>query len=123
MTIIEAINRIDALKPNNYSQDDKVGWLSKLDGIIKEQIIDTHEDAAVTEFKGYDNDTNLSAELLVPSPYDDIYIRWIEAQIDYNNGEYSKYNNAMAMYNTSYSEYEKHYNRSHMPKGNKLKYF
>ena len=44
MTIIEAINRIDELKPNNYTYLEKIGWLSKLDGAIKKNIIDTHED-------------------------------------------------------------------------------
>ena len=123
MTIIEAINRIDSLKPNNYSQDDKVAWLSKIDGIIKEKVIDTHEGGEDVVFEGYGPDTNTSTELLVPAPYDDLYMRWLEAQIDYANGEYGKYNNSMTMYNAAYAEYDNHYNRSHMPKGEKLSYF
>ena len=123
MTIIEAINRIDSLKPNNYSQDDKVAWLSKIDGIIKEKIIDTHEGGDGIVFDGYDTDTNTATELLVPAPYDDLYVRWLEAQIDYANSEYGKYNNSMTMYNAAYAEYENYYNRCHMPKGKKLKYF
>ena len=122
MTIIEAINRIDALKPNNYSQDDKVGWLSKLDGIIRAEIIDTHEGAEDTVFNGYDSTTNLSTELLVPAPHDELYVKWLEAQIDYANGEIGKYNNSMSMYNSFYGEFEKYYNRKHMPKGSKFKY-
>ena len=42
MTIIEAINKNDLLKPNNFTQMDKIIWLSTLDGIIKKEIIDTH---------------------------------------------------------------------------------
>ena len=61
-------------------------------------------------------------ELLVSTPHDDIYIRWLEAQIDYANGEYGKYQNAMAMFNAAYSNYERYYNRNHMPKGTKFKY-
>lgn len=49
MTIIEAINIIDVLKPNTYSQSDKIGWLSTLDGLIKKKIIDTHEGATKEE--------------------------------------------------------------------------
>lgn len=123
MTIIEAINRIDALKPNNYTQDDKIGWLSKLDGIIKADIIDTHEGAENIEFKGYDSNTSPSEKLLVPSPYDEMYIKWLEAQIDYANSEIGKYNNSMAMYNSFFGEFEKYYNRHNMPKGTKFKYF
>ena len=123
MTIIEAVNRIDTVKPNNYSQHDKVAWLSKIDGIIKAEIIDTHEGGENIIFNGYDADTDIQTNLLVSAPHDDLYVRWLEAQIDYANGEYSKYNNSMAMFNTEYSTYERHYNRLHMPKGEKLKYF
>ena len=123
MTIIEAINHIDSLKPNNYTQDDKVTWLSRIDGIIKEKVIDTHEGGEDITFDGYDTNTNTSTELLVPAPYDELYLRWLEAQIDYANGEYKKYNNSMTMYNSAYIEYENHYNRTHMPKGKKLKFF
>lgn len=122
MKIIEAIQKVDALKPNNYSQEDKIKWLSTLDGIIKNEIIDTHEGADKVKFKGYDI-SSLEAELIVPAPYDDIYIKWLEAQINYNNSEIGKYNNSMAMYNSAYGTYERYYNRNHMPKGNKFKYF
>ena len=123
MTIIEAINKIDALKPNNYTQADKIGWLSTLDGIIKKEIIDTHEGADAVSFKGYGATTALDTVLLVPAPYDDVYVRWLEAQIDYANGEYGKYNNSMALYNTAYVTYERYYNRNNMPLGKKFKFF
>ena len=123
MTIIEAINKIDALKPNNYSQSDKIGWLSTLDGIIKKEIIDTHEGADTVIFNGYDAATALDTVLIAPAPYDDVYIRWLEAQIDYANGEYGKYNNSMALYNTAFSAYERYYNRTNMPIGRKFKFF
>ena len=123
MKILEAITKIDALKPNTYTQTDKIKWLSNLDGIIKTQIIDTHEGAEDIVFNGYDDDINLNTELLVPDTYSDVYIRYLEAQIDYANGEYGKYNNSMAMYNTAYSAFERFYNRTHMPKGKKFKFF
>lgn len=123
MTIIEAINKTDALKPNNYSQEEKAEWLSVLDGIIKKNIIDTHDGGSSTAFSGYDIETNTDAVLLVKPPYDEIYIRWLEAQIDYANGEYGKYNNSMLMYNNAYSAFERYYNRNYMPIGTKFKYF
>ena len=123
MTLIEAINRIDVLKPNTYSQQEKVKWLSTIDGIIKKEIIDTHEGADKVVFVGYDDNTNLATELLVPAPYDDVYTRWLEAQIDYANGEYARYNNGVQAYNDAYSAYFKYYNRTHMPIGKKFKFF
>lgn len=123
MTIIEAINKIDSLKPNNYTQEDKIAWLSTLDGIIKTEIIDTHEGAESVTFNGYEADTALDTVLLVPFPYDDVYLKWLEAQIDYTNGETSRYTNSMIMYNTAYSSFERYYNRTHMPKGKSFKFF
>lgn len=123
MTIMEALYRVDELKPNSFSQIEKIKWLSELDGMVKSEIINTHEGGEDIVFNGYSEDTALTTELLIPAPYDEIYIKWLEMQIDYNNGEYGKYNNSMAMYNTSYSAYERHYNRTHMPIGKKFKFF
>lgn len=172
MKIIEAINRLDALKSNTYTQPEKIDWLSRLDSMVKKQIIDTHEcddkEKAITEyiqaniaaheeavveymkvhevsreeaeknvefreikykeanehikatrndifFTGYNEDTDLQTELLVPAPYDEVYLRWMEAQIDYHNGEYDKYNNAIIMFNTAFEAYAAYYNQHHMP--------
>ena len=126
MTLLEAINRIDVLKPNGYSQAEKIQWLSNLDGIVKREIIDTHErneGEEVVTFNDYTEETSLTTKLLVPAPYDDVYLRYLEMQIDYANGEYGKYNNSMAMYDTAYSTFQRYYNRTHMPKGRKYKFF
>jgi hypothetical protein len=113
--IIEAITRLDALKFNTYTQTDKVEWLSGLDNMVKKHIIDTHEGAEGVIFTGYDESTDLQTELLVPAPHDEMYLRWMEAQIDYHNGEYDKYNNAIIMFNTVYEAYQSYYTRTHLP--------
>lgn len=123
MTIIELITDVDALKPNGYEQPYKVQWLSQLDSRVKQDIIDTHEGGEDVVFNGYNDDTPIDTELLIPHPYDEVYRFWLEAQIDYANGEYTKYNNSMAMFNTAYSAFERYYNRTHMPKGKELKFF
>ena len=122
MTIMEAINRIDAVKPNSYSQDEKILWLNTLDAMVKGSIIDTHEGGEVA-FDGYTADTSHTTQLLVPAPYDEMYLFWLESKIDYWNGEMARYNNSISMFNSVYVEYEKYYNRTHMPKGKKFKFF
>lgn len=116
MTIIDAIAKLDARKHNTYSQEDKVDWLSRLDLMVKNQIIDTHEGAEEFSFSGYDDSTDLHTVLLVPAPFDDIYLRWMEAQIDYCNGETDRYNVSIIMYNTAYEAYSNYYHRTHMPR-------
>lgn len=123
MTIIEAIALVDNLKPNTYTQDDKIRWLSKLDGVVKAEIIDTHEGGSEVSFRGYDENTPLETVLLVPAPYDDVYRFWLEAQIDYTNADFDKYNNSSMRYNAEYSAFERHYNRTHKPITHRLKFF
>ena len=123
MTIIEAINYIDVLKPNTYSQTEKVRWLSRLDGRVKKEIIDTHEVGEDVVFSEYTDETPLDTVLLIPHPYDEVYALWLEAQIDYANAEYARYNNSISMFNTSYAAFENYYNRNHMPKGQCFKFF
>jgi hypothetical protein len=115
MKIIDAITGLDALKFNTYSQEMKIQWLSRLDSMVKRQIIDTHEGAEAVSFSGYTATTPTDTILLVPAPYDEMYPRWMEAQIDYHNGEYDKYNNSITMFNTIFENYAAHYNQNHMP--------
>lgn len=123
MKIREAIERIDSQKHNVYSQNEKIAWLSRLDFLVKTLIIDAHEGAETVEFTGYNDRTDMETELLVPAPFDEVYLRWLEAQMDYSSGEYDKYNNAILMYQTSYDSYANYYRRTHMPKSTAIKYF
>lgn len=128
MTLMGAIIRIDSVKPNRYDETEKIKWLSTLDGIVKKEVIDTHEKCGHCDLcnlihrygedvvnKGYDENTGLATTLLIPHPYDEVYIRWLEAQIDYANGEYGKYNNSITMFNTAYTSFVNYYNRDHKP--------
>ena len=115
MTIMEALNRTDAVKPNGYGQTEKINWLSALDGDIKTKIFDTHEGPSLS-FSGYDEQTPLYTELLVPAPYDVVYLYYLSMQIDYANGELSKYNNSALMFNSAYADLERYCNRTLMPK-------
>ena len=122
MTLREAIDRIDSLKHNTYTTAEKVEWISRLDGLVKNQIIDTHEDGENIEFNGYTVEADMERELLIPAPYDDAYIKWLEAKIDYYNGEIARYNNSVMMYQAVYDDYQRYYNRNHMPKGQIFKF-
>ena len=114
MTIAEAISKVDALKPNTYSTKDKIDWLSSLDARVKRQIIDAHESTKPTFFYGYD-ENDMDTDLLAAAPYDEMYLRWLEAMIDYHNSDDDRYNNAIILFNSAYNGYKKHYTRTHMP--------
>lgn len=122
MNIIEAINEVDSLLPGNgVSETDKRRWLSRFDGNVKNSVIDLHEGGEDILFDNYTDDTPGDTELLVPHPYDDVYIFLLEAMVHYANGETARYNNAMAQHLNQFESYKKWYTRTHMPKGRRLK--
>ena len=122
MTIGEAIDRIDSLKHNIFTLAEKIAWLSRLDGLVKQEILDTCEGEEVP-FAGYDTQTDRNTPLLVGAPHDELYLRYLEAQMDYANGEIDRYNNAIAMFQASFDRFSNHYRRSHMPKKTAFRYF
>ena len=114
MTIKEAIDLVDKLKPNQYSENLKIKWLSKLDGQIYKEVFLTHEGNPVENFVGYD-EASQETELLVSYPYEDIYNYFLQAQIDKENGEIAKYNQSITQYNNAFLAFQNYYNRTHMP--------
>ena len=122
MKIREAIAQVDENLANVCAPKSKIGWLSLLDHRVKTKIVDTHEDGEKILFDGYDTETDPETELLVYAPYDEMYLRWLEAQIHYVNQEEDRYNNAMDIFNRLWVEFRNDYNRKHMPLGCRLKF-
>lgn len=116
MTIKECIDIVDTLKPNAYTVEDKVRWLSFIEAIIINEVLKTHEgyDGRYDLFEGYSAD-KLTVTLIVPSPHDRLYTAYLQMHIDRENGESSRYNNSVATYNAYMTEYRKYYNKTHMP--------
>lgn len=125
MTITDAIAELNKNKPNMYDDEYKIRWLSRLDSRIYETIIQTHQlndGETVTAFTPYTaNEPN--RELLVGEPYDEMYVRFLEAQIDYSNKEFESFNNSNAVFESLFAAFRSAYTRSHMPKGVNKTYF
>lgn len=115
MTIQDALTRADHLRHNSYSQEEKIDWLSRLDGKIKLLILDALE-GEKTDFSGYDGDTPMQTQLLVGKPFEEIYLYWLEAQICYRDGEIGDYNAAIAQYNRLYGALADSCRKQNMPK-------
>ena len=116
MTIMDAITRLDTLKFNTFTQAEKIDWLSASDWRIYREVLQPCLGDAAAPFSGYDENTPPETQLLVPPPFEELYLRWMEAQIDYHNGEYHKYNNAVALYNRAFGAYQSHYIQQCRPK-------
>ena len=125
MTIHDAIAEVDSLKSNMFGEKDKIRWLSRLEARIYQEIICTHqrnEGEEEISFTGYGEDDG-EKELIVGQPHDELYLHWLEAQIDYHNMEYDSFNNSNAVFDAVFSSFRNAYNQSHMPKGTRKIYY
>lgn len=120
MRLCHAIARFDTLYPNNFSYHEKLKWLSDLDGIIFSDIFSGYEDSPVTEFEGYTINTDKNTKLLVPFPYDDIYIKYLCTECDCANGDSIRYQNSSALFNYAYSRFFDNFNRTHKAKETRI---
>lgn len=115
MTIIEAINKVDKIVPNNqYTRNEKIEWLNNIDHQIKQEIIDIREGAEeYKDFDGYTAETPEDTELIIGVPYDEFYIFYLKAQIHLYNGEMNRYNPALDTYTQMLGQWRNYYNRKH----------
>lgn len=125
MTVHEAIAEADLLKPNMFGEAEKIKWLSRLETRIYEEVICTHkynEGEEPITFNGL-KEGDGEKELLVGQPYDEMYIHWLEAMIDYHNMETEGFNNANAVFESVYGSFRNAYNQSHRPKSARKRFF
>ena len=115
MRIDEIIAKVDDLSPNQYTVEQKIGWLSSLDGQIFDDVILTHDGAGMAFYppEGYDTD---ECELIVQAPFaEDLYVYYLLSRIAEFNSETAKYNQYAARYNAAYNEWTGWYNHTHRP--------
>lgn len=118
MTLNDAIEKVDSVKPNAYSAEEKTAWISELDGKIYAELLTTHRAKDVPEtFSAYVYPTDKDRELLASFPYDGIYMLYVMAQIDFHNADIGRYNNSIQAFYTAWSDYSNAYTRTYMPKG------
>ena len=114
MKAMDIIDRVDLLEPNQYSPEQKLHWLSTLDGRIFEELIADAE----PERERPELYSSGQEELLVGYPYgEDLYYYYLQAMIAAENAETQRYNKRMTLFNSVLSEYQSRYIRSHAPRG------
>lgn len=136
MTANKAIETVDRLRPNSYSEEDKLRWINTLEGATKRLVLQwdekylnglkaQYEAGQITEdeYKALVDATkplvypdDLDKELLISEPFDDVYGLYLESMIDFYNREYGNYNNSAAMFDARYDSYKKAYIREHRVK-------
>jgi hypothetical protein len=117
MTINEVLNEVDNIAKNNaVDREQKIKWLDRLDKTIFNDLIQYKENQ-IESFDGYTINTDEDTTLLVKSPYDELYVYYILAQINLVQQEVKYYNNNIAVYQDKYRNYRDYLNRSYKSKG------
>lgn len=99
MKIKRLVGLLADLSPHPYSDSVVLMWLNQCENSILTDVFllapeETVEYEEVTE-----------QELLVPHPYDKLYLPYLQAQVAHANQEYDLYANLMALYNAYRYEY------------------
>jgi len=113
MTIKQAIQLSDDVKPNAFLERAKYQWLNELEGrVALNTFLMAGAELRFFQYR-YPDDGDL--ELLVLPPHDGIYPAYLNAQIDKLNGEYDKYQNSMAAYNALFGDFTRWFARVYEP--------
>ena len=95
MTVAQVIQVVDEVKPNAFSNEEKTRWLNEAEGMVQTEVF--------LFASSYEQDKDV--ELLAQPPHDKLYPAYLEARVDYANGEYEKYQNTMQMFNAFFGEF------------------
>lgn len=98
--VIEALRNLVRVKREGFA-------------VVNGRVISWVTDAP---FTGYTEATDGDTVLLAPYPYDDVYVKYLAAQIDIVNQEMQKYQNDMILFNAAYDTMTSWWNRNYMPK-------
>lgn len=91
MKINEAIRLAVELTGQVVADEALIRWLSELDGRLAFEFYRTDSWAP------YDPEEDTEAELLVPFPWDNLYVHHLAAMTYFSNGEYDRYENELVM--------------------------
>ena len=135
MKVREIIATVKQVKPNQYDDALLIQWLSDQElslydalfcnyAATREEMDAARVAAGLMPENAYDKNMpppcprpidpeDTERELAVPAPYDDIYVLWLCAKIDYTNSEIDRYTNSGTYYNTRVQAFMNHFNRTH----------
>lgn len=134
-TVAQIIEQYNAERPNQTDDAVKVTWLRKCEQMLINEIYVQHEHDLEDEtrqelnvegstliiesagsFEDHISNFDMDTALLVPEPYDDLYIYYLDQRIAFNANDKARYNTAVTMYNNALLTYQQYFNRTYETK-------
>lgn len=110
----DIIALVDSYRPNHFEEQLKLWWLVTLDGKIAVELM-LMDAQSVREMMDCEYPEGLDHEPLVGFPHEELYLHYLEAKIDYANGEFNDYSNSMQSFNAAYSSFANWFLNHHDP--------
>lgn len=103
MRLSECIESVNREKPNGFETEDLTRYINEIEAVCLEYLGIPRTDRAEYDWK-----EDGHRMLLVPAPYDVLYLSFLKAKIDYANEEYESYSNNQAQFEEDLDEWKKY---------------
>lgn len=122
MTIQEAIELFERLMNQPFDKDLLIMWLAELDGMAIREIFSGYDGSpAGPDWEPYVPGEDPQTVLLIPAPYDSVYLDYLKMKCDSWNKE-SSYNNSAKAFNNAYMTFGDYWRRTHLHKQPYMKF-
>ena len=118
MTARELLTTIDQMRPNAFTDREKLQFLNTIEGRIYTEILNRADGNDLTFIPITEGEEE--RELIVPIPYTDLYIYYMGAMIDFYNGDSGRYNDTVVLYNDAWENFAAYYRENNKPKQTNL---
>lgn len=118
MNVRELLAHIDQIRPNAYTDKEKIDMLNTIEGRVYTDIFQKAEgfEGEFVPFK----EGQEERELAVPVPFTDLYTFFLMSRIDFLNGDSGRYNDTMVLLQNAWDEYAAYYRENNKPKQTNL---
>ncbi len=103
MTIETCMNLVDTMMPNGAEPAVKLRLLGEIEGRVRVELLGESPDGGCD----FNERTSGGTELRVPHPYDQMYILYMMAMLDFLGGNTARYENSAALFNAVFQSYGK----------------
>lgn len=118
MTAAQIIDRYNDERKSTIPDDRKLKYLEEIERQIVEETVLTHElpeDLKDVDWGTYFDAWDMDAEMLVPPPWDQLYIHYLDMKAAWGQRETKNLNMATTLFNDAMISFNGWYNRNNRP--------
>ena len=115
MTVSEAIARAKQMRQGAIDFAQYLKWVNVIEGRVQTEIMNIK----LQDIKEYTKDDG-DEQLLIPHPYDEVYIYYLCAMVDFFNEEIDLYMTDSQFFEEKFNDFKRAYSREHGTAGHQI---